>query len=336
MDDALIAEWVDGAVDEDSPRYQAIAAHVAECDDCRTRVEEERALADHVRQLLGAAAPPERVPPFDEVLHRANRRRTGLPPVWRRLAWAATVVVAGGVGWYARGALLEGDGRGPRPAASVPVARGAAPAEATVPMAAAGEAPAQETAPAGDAGAPAPTRADAAMEAERATEVTAADAVSNERRQAATAEAAREGAPAPTPRPEPAARLMQAAPLAAPVVAEKSEIETWTTVTGEVAATTLGRAPLTVPGLRVVRFARSADGIAIRITQDLGDGRLLQLIESAAALPASPGRVAPVDEPEVGRGSALAVETVSRDGIGITGMAPVPADSLRILLAKLR
>src|SRR5207244_6419524 len=76
-----------------------LEAHVAQCRECRVRLDEERALIARADELLGLAAPPDRaVPPF-----RPGDRE---PPVrlwWRvrlPLAWAATVVLALGAGLY--------------------------------------------------------------------------------------------------------------------------------------------------------------------------------------------------------------------------------------------
>src|SRR5258705_3503953 len=74
-----------------------LEAHVAECAQCRGRLEEERALIERASGLLGLAQPPERSAPR---LHQLRRPRLA----WRLrvpLAWAATVVLALGIGYYA-------------------------------------------------------------------------------------------------------------------------------------------------------------------------------------------------------------------------------------------
>lgn len=340
LDDALIAEWVDGAVDEDSPRYQAIAAHVADCDTCRTRVDEERALAEHVRGLLGAAAPPERVPPFEEVLHRAGRaRRAGtLPPAWRRLAWAATVALAGGIGWYARGAMLERQAR-PTEAQSPP------PPAATPPLAATESAPvAEPEAPAqglldaaarrdeGAAAKSAPSPAEPARV--QAQEEMAADAVAEERRQAVPTDAGRRDTP--DARNEMAARLARTAPapLGAAALAE-SAAPGWVPLEPADAEALLGHPPLSVPDLPVALIARSPSGDSVRVVQELGNGRLLMLVQTRA-LPANARGAEGTASGAAASDAALAVATVVTAGVRVTGSAPVSPDSLRGLLAKLR
>src|SRR5437667_9930304 len=87
------------AVERQAVEAHDLEAHVAQCRECRVRLDEERALIARADELLGLAAPPDRaVPPF-----RPGDRE---PPVrlwWRvrlPLAWAATVVLALGAGLY--------------------------------------------------------------------------------------------------------------------------------------------------------------------------------------------------------------------------------------------
>src|SRR6266571_378625 len=97
VDDGTLHAYLDGEL---SPvQSQDVEAHIAQCPDCRDRLEEERALIARADELLGLAAPPDRAtPPF--------RPGDPEPPVrlwWRvrlPLAWAATVVLALGAGMY--------------------------------------------------------------------------------------------------------------------------------------------------------------------------------------------------------------------------------------------
>lgn len=95
VDDGALHAYLDGEL---PPVERArLEAHVAECAACRTRLEQERALIERASGLLGFAGPPERaVPP----LHQLRRPRLA----WRLrlpLTWAATVLLALGVGYYA-------------------------------------------------------------------------------------------------------------------------------------------------------------------------------------------------------------------------------------------
>jgi len=78
---------------------RGVDAHVAQCPDCRRRLDEERALIARAAELLALATPPDRqVPPFRAGDVKAPTR------VWWRvrlpLAWAATVALALGIGSY--------------------------------------------------------------------------------------------------------------------------------------------------------------------------------------------------------------------------------------------
>ena len=97
VDDGTLHAYLDGEL---APaEAQGVDAHLAQCPACRGRVEEERALISRAGELLALAAPPERaVPPF-----RAGDVRP-LKRLWWRarlpLAWAATVILALGIGTY--------------------------------------------------------------------------------------------------------------------------------------------------------------------------------------------------------------------------------------------
>ena len=97
VDDGTLHAYLDGEL---SPaEVQGVEAHLAQCPACRGRLDEERALITRAGELLALAAPPDReLPPF----------RVGdvKPPtrLWWKvrlpLAWAATLVLALGIGTY--------------------------------------------------------------------------------------------------------------------------------------------------------------------------------------------------------------------------------------------
>ena len=101
VDEGVLHAYLDGEL-AGAERDQVLA-HLAECAACRVRLDEERALVARAGELLGRAAPPTRQPaPFAAV------RRSHSPP-WRvPAAWAATLVVAFAVGWYAQGERIAG------------------------------------------------------------------------------------------------------------------------------------------------------------------------------------------------------------------------------------
>jgi hypothetical protein len=97
VDDGTLHAYLDGEL---APaEAQGVDAHLAQCPACRARVEEDRALITRAGELLALAAPPEReLPPF-----RAGDVKP-LKRLWWQvrlpLAWAATVVLALGIGSY--------------------------------------------------------------------------------------------------------------------------------------------------------------------------------------------------------------------------------------------
>src|SRR5438876_1843577 len=97
VDDGTLHAYFDGEL---SPaEVQGVDAHLAQCPACRGRLDEERALITRAGELLALAAPPEReLPPF-----RAGHVKPPARAWWQvrqPLAWAATVVVALGIGTY--------------------------------------------------------------------------------------------------------------------------------------------------------------------------------------------------------------------------------------------
>src|SRR5688572_18403218 len=103
--DGDLHAYLDGALDfYPSGDAQRIREHLESCSECKRRLEEERAIVARAREVLAASGPAQPVaPPFEELKRRADgpprtverpRRFAG-----ERLAWAATVVMALGIGW---------------------------------------------------------------------------------------------------------------------------------------------------------------------------------------------------------------------------------------------
>jgi hypothetical protein len=108
--DGLLHAYLDGAVGAltpageapDGPTVADVEAHLQACADCRVRLEAERAVRAAAGLVLADAGGSVEVPPFDALLPNMalrsapRRRRTWLP-----LAWAASLFLALGAGWWA-------------------------------------------------------------------------------------------------------------------------------------------------------------------------------------------------------------------------------------------
>jgi hypothetical protein len=354
LDDGQIAEWIDAAA---RPRGETtpgeVADHLRHCAVCRERVEQAQRVAERARAILGAAAPPvTEAPPFEVVLARAGRttRRRRVGPPWRWLAWAATVVIAGGLGWYVRGAQPGPNSPTGRAAATAPESDSAgllAAAEARQPQAVTGAVGgvAQTPAP----GRPAASDAAPVREEKQQAVANAPAAAKVAPREAEADEALRDsGARAQALGAAPAAPGAAAAPAPGPpgnvvgatTVSEAQPAAPQLTITRDVAERLLGGPVATVPGLPVERYELLAPGRVVRVLQRLPSGAQLELHEWATAA-AKPEGYVTQPQPHLDRVRAAAAErapgdTVTLDGIRVTAQAQLPADSLRVLLGLIR
>lgn len=139
--EGLLHAHLDGALGPDEQlEWTAAERHLEVCPDCRERLEEARDLRARARDLLGgtaASVPPG--PGFEALAAEADARRDagdegmgasmparpdarvgGTAPWWQstaRLAWAASLVLAAGAGWFGHELLMEQGGGPPPPAA---------------------------------------------------------------------------------------------------------------------------------------------------------------------------------------------------------------------------
>ncbi len=111
VDEGALHAYLDGALDEypvaDARR---IRDHLDICAECAERLEVERALRSDAHVMLGMAVPSVELPSFEEL--RAYVERTRPAPSRMsvrvvRLSWAASVMLALGVGWALRGGRME-------------------------------------------------------------------------------------------------------------------------------------------------------------------------------------------------------------------------------------
>jgi len=351
VDDGRFAAYLDGETDH--TETTEIREHTEACANCRARLDDLRRVREQARAILRSSAPVSRqAPALAELAARARvreseaaqRRQLGQ---LRRFAWAASVVLAVAVGWYAREASF-------RPRAET-VPRGAVSLDTAAPLVVSGE--------------PAEVR--------RSVSGELASGAGGGTRVAAPAPALRDEAKsvrmAPPPEPDPRAeadrlaqrepRLEIAPPAAAPqarqaappeLAGAANEPEPWTPVDLGRATAALGQPPLIVPGLELLGYATHADQQgAVRVTQQLGD-EVLELIQvadagqleraaaevRAADAPAARGRVTAPSAPGAARMEPV-IEmpggvTVRMSGVRVTGRAAIPADSLSALLRRLR
>ena len=95
LEEGVLQELLDGEIP--SSELPPIQAHLAGCAECRTRLEEARAIDAEADRLIEAIDLPPAARPAATRLPPVRRRR------WvRNLAWAATVIIAAGLGYRAR------------------------------------------------------------------------------------------------------------------------------------------------------------------------------------------------------------------------------------------
>ena len=104
VDEGLLHAYLDGEL---TPVERArVDEHLAGCLACRTRLDEERQLIERASKLLGFAMPADRAAPPFSALARPRPRRFW--HVRMPLAWAATVVLAVGLGWTLAVQMMPG------------------------------------------------------------------------------------------------------------------------------------------------------------------------------------------------------------------------------------
>jgi len=98
VDEGTLHAYLDGELPSDE--RTALEAHLGQCAICRATLAEERALLERASALLGSARPVERAaPPLDQ-LRRKPRRSPW--QVRMPFAWAASIAVALGIGYFFR------------------------------------------------------------------------------------------------------------------------------------------------------------------------------------------------------------------------------------------
>ena len=103
VDEGTLHAYLDGELP--SAERTTLEAHLASCGTCRATLTEERALRERAMAVLGSARPIERPAPPLEQLRREPQRSPWR--VRRSFAWAASIVLALGLGYYMRNPIAD-------------------------------------------------------------------------------------------------------------------------------------------------------------------------------------------------------------------------------------
>lgn len=111
VDEGALHAYLDGALDEyPATEARRIRDHLDACSACAERLEAERGLRSDAHAMLGLAAPAVDMPSFEELRAYVERTRPATSRTTvrvTRLSWAASVMLALGVGWILRGGPME-------------------------------------------------------------------------------------------------------------------------------------------------------------------------------------------------------------------------------------
>src|SRR6266849_6550363 len=273
VDEGTLHAYLDGELP--SAERTAIEAHLADCATCRANLTEERALRERATAVLGSARPAERPAPPLEQLRREPQRSPWR--VRRSFAWAASIALALGIGYYMRNpgayrvapapeplaqpvavaqhrAIATEEDKAPAP---VQTQRRSSERRAARPVDEVARAtPSADSAAAKLAAAPAPPRADSIrLEARLAS--------------GALAPAERDRAPASA-----------ASIVVDGVAARQLTSTTWPVINRRVARSILGEEPVGLPGLatRAYRRAPGTDGTVV-VEQVLDSSTVIQIFQ---------------------------------------------------------
>lgn len=328
VDDGALHAYLDGELAP--PERARLESHVAECAACRNRLDEERALIERASQLLGLAQPPGHAAP-PPPLHQLRQPRL----LWRLrlpLAWAATVLLALGVGYYARPGMPPQQGASVAP---MPPETDAAPQIAA--------SPAQAQADRGRRDAPAVAERKPAVPVER-------NMVAERRDTVAVAQGVVAMGREPTlrpvaPEPVPSAAVTTTANDRYREAARGRLVATeWPIIRRDPARQLLGADPVGVPGLAVREMRRSPAGDGVVLVEQLLDSTtVIQLFQQRAdamdvvrrgARQAAAPAAAPTAEMRGYVSTERLARFIGRLRVEIAG--PLTPDSLNKLLEQVR
>jgi anti-sigma factor RsiW len=327
VDDGALHAYLDGEL---PPVERArLEAHVAECAACRTRLDEERALIERASGLLGLAQPPERAMP---PLHQLRRPRL----TWRLrvpIAWAASVVLALGLGYYIGGetpgqvmpltGALEEDSNTPASKAASPppaVAKARTPERRAANRVAARE----------DAGIDSTSRIvlDSAAAGAGVVAIRLEEALRGEQ-----------------PAPVPSAAVVTSRPEAEVAAVQRNLMATeWQIIRPGPARDLLGADPVGIPGLAVRNIRRSPTGEVVLVEQAVDSTTVIQLFQQRTKDDRVYRRLEPSDAARAAAPSAASrlgfagAERLARfvGGLRVEIAGPLSTDSLNRLLEQVK
>jgi hypothetical protein len=377
VDEGQIHAYLDGQSEyADRSARERLESHVAACRECAALLEEARAIHSRATGVLGDSEPSAvDLPAFEEILQRASERTSRSASVrklhrTRTLAWAASIVVAVAVGWYARISLTsptqttEGQLEANEPALGFAEEQ-AAEAEVTTEEQAAADPQLAATSPDRDALAStaARSRAEQAAGAGVEAEEQAVDSRLAQGRAAAPAAqrqaAADELARVAERRLVDSTRLQEVAEqvrargarepeVAGGVFAQVSGLANapgWTEVSRPQAEQRLGRQILVVEGLEVTSISVTSDApdVIVRVVQQLPSGDSLEIVQRPSGeldrlsdVAAAERRDAPLEKKAATDESGVSSVVTTRGNLLIEMRGKLPSDSLEVLLSRLR
>ena len=307
VDDGELTAYADGAYPAGEQDALRISAHLSACDNCRNRLEHAQTLRDRASEILAFATPAVRATPSFEALEAQVATSARQTHRNYNLAWAATIILALGLGWFGRGAWQN------------PPAR-----TASIGQAPAGESQAQleefEVARA-PAAVPAPQ---ISTETRAATQPAEADMQASQPANAVVGSVAGQGAAVTAAAP--AARDLTLAETVI-VVPHVADLPVARVVTGD---TTI--VEQTLPDGKLIRLAIVPDVVA-----DAAKAERREVSPPPAAAAPAPAR-ARAAAPELAQmqKTRAAEVTVRVNGKLITVTGDLPADSLRALATKIK
>lgn len=337
--DGELTAYADGAYAPADTDAQRIVAHLALCPDCRNRLEQAHAVSARAAEILAVAAPAVvETPSFDQIRAQAaaRRARSTFP-----LAWAATVILALGIGWFGRGALKD-------PQLEKALMRSEPRTKTQAETIVGAAAPAVSPEPAPSESRQSVPAADERASARRAPQVAASGDLRDNASRRLDARSA-----LPQNAPPPAARV------------EVAEADFAGAVEGEGAAAHIGVEYVTaaeaerrgidlhvIPELEILRVGLRADGI--QVEQKLTDGKVItisavtqpKLMQRAEAAksnalvrkkePADAQRESLAPQKAIQPSEAPDSVVLARGNVLITISGALPVDSLRALAARIR